>query len=129
MWWCSWVAWFVVLFVLSSFSGYPGPTPPMEFSDKFLHAAYFACGSAIFYIALGFGRKPVRSNSLLLIACVGMAAAVGAFDEWHQSFTPGRSGNDLGDWIADIVGGVIGWTAGVLLRRRFPATGPLAEAS
>ena len=129
MWWFSWIAWFVALFVLSSFAGYPGTAPPIEISDKILHALYFACGSAMFFIALGFGRKPVRSNALLFLACVGMAAVVGAFDEWHQSFTPGRSGNDLGDWIADVVGGAIGWAAGVYLRRRFPDTGQLAEAS
>lgn len=33
---------------------------------------------------------------------------VGILDEYHQSFTPGRSGNDPYDWLADVVGGMVG---------------------
>ena len=29
------------------------------------------------------------------------------FDEWHQSFVPGRS-SDLADWIADVAGVMLG---------------------
>ena len=32
----------------------------------------------------------------------------GATDEWHQQFTPGRSGKDVGDWTADSIGGLAG---------------------
>ena len=38
-----------------------------------------------------------------------IVAMLGAFDEWYQSFSPGRSGNDLGDWIADCSGGIVGY--------------------
>jgi VanZ family protein len=33
---------------------------------------------------------------------------VGGLDEWHQTFTPGRSGGDVWDWLADMTGGFIG---------------------
>lgn len=37
-----------------------------------------------------------------------MGGLVGIIDEYHQTFTPGRTGNDLGDWIADILGSIAG---------------------
>lgn len=36
-----------------------------------------------------------------------VAGVVGVLDEFHQSHTPGRHGNDPGDVAADITGGVI----------------------
>jgi len=32
----------------------------------------------------------------------------GALDEWHQSWSMNRSGNDLGDFLADVVGTLSG---------------------
>ena len=42
---------------------------------------------------------------MLAIAAV---AAFGAFDETRQLLTPGRTGGDLYDWIADFLGAVAG---------------------
>ena len=46
------------------------------------------------------------------MACILMAicllAAFGASDELLQKFTPGRSGGDLYDWIADFLGAITG---------------------
>ncbi len=36
-----------------------------------------------------------------------LAAVVGLFDEAHQLMTPGRSGMDAGDWLADVLGGTL----------------------
>jgi VanZ family protein len=85
--------------------------------DKVAHTVYFTSGSAALCWALTLrGGWRFGSNKLLVFGCcVVMAAVVGVFDEWHQSFTPGREGNDLGDWIADLVGGVLGCLLGFLL--------------
>jgi VanZ family protein len=35
-------------------------------------------------------------------------AIAGAIDEFHQTFTVGRTGNDFFDWLADLSGGLLG---------------------
>jgi VanZ family protein len=40
-------------------------------------------------------------------AILGMAL-IGFLDEWHQLSTPGRSGGDPWDWLADLLGGAVG---------------------
>ena len=42
----------------------------------------------------------------IVVLIVGVL--IGRLDEYHQSFTPGRSGNDNGDWLADILGAATG---------------------
>ena len=53
--------------------------------------------------------RPVRRATVgataLLVVLTG--AAVGWFDEWHQTFTPGRSGLDVYDWMADVTGSLL----------------------
>ncbi len=39
----------------------------------------------------------------------------GVFDEWHQSFVPGRN-SDVFDWLADTMGGV--FAAGIAWKIR-----------
>jgi VanZ family protein len=101
-----------LLFALSSYSKAPAGTPDFfMWSDKVAHAIYFTAGSAALYWALTLGS--IDAKSLLApTACLLAAALVGWFDEWHQTFTPGRSGNDLGDWIADMIGGALGYILG-----------------
>ncbi len=130
-WWGCYALWFAVLFGLSSISKVPSGTPQFMLSDKFAHAAYFTAGSAA--LALAVALRPgsrFSSNPLLVIsACLLAAALVGAFDEWHQSFTPGRSGNDLGDWVADLVGGLLGALLGRAALRRLGRGAPAPAAA
>lgn len=111
------LAWFLLLFGLSSISKVPSTVDGFMISDKIAHAVYFAGGATALFFALKLGRWRGLSAHSVLICCVLGAAAVGAFDEWHQTFTPGRSGNDLGDWIADVIGGVLGFLCGALALR------------
>jgi len=60
-------------------------------------------------------KWPALTLRSLFIISIAFCSAVGGLDEYHQSFTPGRSGNDLGDWLADTLGG----TAGALLIIKF----------
>jgi VanZ family protein len=71
--------------------------------DKTVHAGLYAVLGA----ALGFGRwggQLLPPHWLML----GLGALYGATDEWHQAFVRGRS-PDLGDWLADVTGVVLGY--------------------
>jgi VanZ family protein len=47
------------------------------------------------------------SVKAVCIATVLFCSLIGVSDEWHQSFVPGRSGNDVWDWTADTIGGLL----------------------
>ena len=87
---------------------------PFDWFDKIEHAGFFFLGGLLLGGWLvAAGHWPRRWWLLPLVA-----ALVGAFDEIHQLFTPGRSGLDLGDWIADIVGGSLAAAVVHIAQRR-----------
>jgi VanZ family protein len=105
--------WFVVLFFLSNASHLTPPGPEFDHRDKIYHAIYYSLGGAWFFAGLRLfklSRNVWKTTLLTVLFC----SAVGVFDEWHQSFIPNRSGNDLGDWCADTFGGVLGAALGTL---------------
>ncbi|MEY3896711.1 MAG: hypothetical protein RLZZ214_2231 [Verrucomicrobiota bacterium] len=56
-----------------------------------------------------YRRGPERTDwAKLITTAVVVVALIGALDEYHQSFTPGRSGNDPFDWLADLLGATAG---------------------
>ena len=111
------VAWFALLFYLSSRS-HPDTGISFPQSDKVLHATYYTAGALCAFFAMWY-RQRGASLFLASLAAVLFCAAVGAFDEYHQTFTPGRSGNDPWDWLADVTGGFLGgWLGRALLRRQ-----------
>lgn len=119
LWWSMVVVWFIALFIVSSMSHLP-PGPQIVNFDKIEHTVFYSLGAACFYLARRFARGPASP----LAACLGTVVfcmAVGAFDEWHQSFTPGRSGNDPYDWMADTLGGFVGALIGTVTYRVFAA--------
>ena len=59
-------------------------------------------------------RGPQFTAAITAGVLVIVLATVGALDEWHQSWVPGRSGNDPGDWLADVVGAL---TGGLVFKR------------
>jgi VanZ family protein len=75
--------------------------------DKFNHFAAFAVGGWLTASAL---RLTCPSSPVVrrLALAVLLVAAFGAFDEGRQTFTPGRTGGDLYDWIADFLGAMAG---------------------
>lgn len=101
--WGPAAAWAAVLFLLSA---WPSPRIPYFFpgSDKVAHAALYA----VLGVALAYGRRGVLAPPPhWLMILVG--ALYGATDEWHQVFVRGRS-PDLGDWLADVTGVLLGYT-------------------
>ncbi len=109
VWATAWLGWFTVLCILSSMSQ-PGPRVDVVGIDKVQHLCYFAIGGTLLLLALALRVKNARTAlatapwGKLGFTVFLAGAAVGWLDEWHQSFTPGRSGLDFYDWIADLVG-------------------------
>ena len=99
----------------------PGPKIDINGIDKLEHAAYFAAGGVCLAMALALrssaGPSWWRIAGLVLLA----GAGVGWFDEWHQTFTPGRSGLDVYDWIADLTGSALAVPFARIIFRRVMA--------
>jgi len=92
-----------LIFVASSQSKLAGPSLPGI--DKVTHFLVYGL-LATFVVRLG--QKP-KSAWIAL----GLVSIYGLLDEWHQSFTPGRS-VEFADWVADTLGAAL---AIVLYRR------------
>jgi VanZ family protein len=96
---------------MSHQSGLPSIEVPIPHLDKWVHFTYFLLGGALFVLSWGGERR-----SWMPWGSIFLFAALGAADEWHQSFVPGRSGLDSGDWIADCLGSAIGVRLALLKR-------------
>ena len=99
---------------LSAQSSYPGGVslpPPL---DKVAHLSVFAALAWALDLAFQQNRPdlPMYKRHMLVFVAVSFW---GATDEWHQFFVPGRA-CELGDWIADTLGGAL-----ALLVRALPA--------
>jgi len=108
LWAGCYVLWLAVLYGLSSLNSVSGPE--ISHIDKVEHALYFTAGSVALGLALTLRPGGLSRRRPLVLGAVLVAAAlaVGLADEWHQSHVPGRQGNDLGDLIADVTGGLLG---------------------
>lgn len=106
LWWLGVIVWLAVLWMLSANSHLPsGPSFPLK--DKLLHCTYFCGGAVCFLLAIFGQRSSLPGARALLLPGFLFTAIVGALDEFHQTFTPGRSGNDPWDWLADVTGGLL----------------------
>lgn len=105
--WASLACWAGAILWLSSLSPGELPGAAFLFSDKFNHFAAFAVGGWLAASALRIScpKSPV---AVLIVIAVALVAGFGAADEALQKFTPGRTGGDLYDWIADFLGAIAG---------------------
>ncbi|MCP5535303.1 MAG: VanZ family protein [Akkermansiaceae bacterium] len=110
--------WAVTLWFLSASNPAPKDGPDIPHLDKVAHFLYFFGGGALL-AAFGGQKWPGVSRTRLFLVVALICCVIGRLDEYHQGFTPGRSGNDTGDWLADILGGVSGALAviGLILPR------------
>jgi VanZ family protein len=110
--WAAYLTWLVVLTGLSSLSGSQIGPMPFAGADKVAHFALFAAGSTpLAAIAIGKLTSPLKTWLLV----VGVMSFVGLADEFHQLFTPGRSGMDMGDLTTDILGSATGAACAILI--------------
>lgn len=108
VWLIAFLVWFGTLWLLSSVNHPPIPMPPIADFDKVEHFGYFFCGAVLFSAFLYRKRPKPPSWWSILTTVVILLALIGALDEFHQSFVPGRSGNDPFDWLADLTGSICG---------------------
>lgn len=105
--WAALACWAGGILWLSSMTPKELPEAAFLFSDKFNHFVAFAVGGWLAASALRLSGPPSPVAGKIIIAIV-LVAAFGAFDEALQKFTPGRTGGDLYDWIADVLGAIAG---------------------
>ena len=80
-----------------------------DVSDKVAHFGAYAVGAVLLAVAFRWNTEwPRRRIVLVSIAAISL---YGATDEWHQLYTPHRSGGDLADWTADALGSIAGAAA------------------
>ena len=95
-------------------SSVPGDElPSWGFWDKAEHLLAYSVLGVLFLIPVAEARLALVTPRTGAIAVV-LATLYGAFDEIHQSFTPGRS-PDVHDLFADFLGATVGVVV-VLLR-------------
>ncbi len=104
-WTGCFITWFLTLSYLSHGNKVNLPEVPFFFFipiDKLLHFGFFFGGGGLLSAALFYGKKLPLMRLLFLVTLI--LSLVGIYDEYHQSFFLNRSGNDIGDWMADTLG-------------------------
>jgi VanZ family protein len=125
--WLTVAAWAAAITVLSSMTpSQLQQIAPFDFWDKAAHFLAFAAGAVALSLALRWSTAwPWKRIVLIAVAAV---ALFGAIDEYHQTFTPHRSGADLSDWTADMLGALTGALATAFFHARTTRTHRLAPA-
>ena len=97
------------IILLMTLTSIPNPriAPAFPGADKVAHFAFYSVAG--FLCAL-WRREAGRDARRAVMFAFGLVLLLGAFDEVHQHWIPGRS-MDILDWLADIAGG----SAGALL--------------
>lgn len=124
LWGALFCGWLVGVFALSSVTGNQVPQVSTGLPlDKIAHFLIYACGAYLLLrlVWAGWGdRVPLIVLATLLVL---IPAVIGGVDEFYQTFTPGRSGLDLGDWFANLAGALcvaLGTVLWVKFRTRYP---------
>lgn len=117
--WLAVAAWAGAVFCLSALSGDEVEKLNIfELWDKAAHFLAFAAGGLLMAHALRLSSAwPWRR---IVLAAALAVSLYGGADEWHQLYTPKRSGADLGDWIADTLGALSGALALSFFHARYP---------
>jgi len=105
--WVAVVCWAATILWLSSRSHDDLPRLAFLFSDKLNHFVAFGAGGWLTLNALRLTR-PDWSVRTAFVSAVILVALFAAFDELFQLLSPGRTGADLYDWIADFLGAATG---------------------
>jgi VanZ family protein len=105
--WFALVCWACGILVLSSLTPQELPEVAFVFWDKANHFLAYVLGGWVAASALRVSRPGIRIATGVILAVI-VVAVFGALDELLQTFTPGRSGGDIFDWTADLLGAVAG---------------------
>ena len=88
-----------------------------EVSDKVAHFVAYAIGAVLLALALRWNTE--WSWPRIVCSTIAAISLYGVTDEWHQLYTPHRSGADIGDWTADTLGGIAGAAAAAFSHARY----------
>jgi VanZ family protein len=91
-----------------------------------MHFLIRKCGHFTEYFVLGLlllrafraGRREVRLRWAL--AAIAIAACYATFDEWHQSFVPGRGGLEISDILIDTTAAALARALAAIFSRPKP---------
>jgi VanZ family protein len=109
------IGWTGLTFLLTSLPELPSP-PDISHADKVAH--FFFYGVIGLTCAL-WRRECGRPVKAAVVTAWVTVLILGAFDEVHQLWIPGRNADVL-DWAADAAGGGIGAFLSVVLPAVFP---------
>jgi VanZ family protein len=90
-------------------------------ADKVVHVIEYAVLAILF--CRGFGVRQLGGSVSVWLLVVAICLAVGAIDEYHQRFIPGRE-SDLLDFSADAAGIAMGTAIGAWLLKRVRSRRP-----
>ena len=91
-----------------------GPTFPG--ADKIAHFGFYGVAGFLFVL---WRRETGKGAATAVVWAAIFAALLGAVDEYHQQWIPGRS-MDLLDWVADFSGGTAGGFCSAVASSMFP---------
>jgi VanZ family protein len=102
----SWLPWFWPLALAGAvvFASGGNPQSPVSFIgvDKVAHFGVFGLLATLLLRTPQVWRRVGWRGWIAVLA----VSAFGGTDEWHQSFTPGRS-VEFGDWLSDTTGAAL----------------------
>jgi VanZ family protein len=78
--------------------------PNFPWADKIAHFGFYGVAGFLFVL---WRRETGKGAAVAVVWAVIFAALLGAIDEFHQQWIPGRS-MELLDWVADFAGGTAG---------------------
>lgn len=105
--WVALSCWACVILWLSTTSPDDLPDAAFAFWDKLNHFAAYAVGGWLAAGALRASRHTASPSEIVGLAVL-LVATFGLLDETLQTITPGRTGADVLDWIADLLGALTG---------------------
>jgi VanZ family protein len=117
LFWFALLCWAGGVLWLSSLTPQELPEAAFIAWDKINHVLAYAVGGWLAAGALRLSR-PLAPVAGRIVLAVVMVAAFGIVDESLQALTPGRTGGDIGDWIADVLGAGAGAVASIPSQRR-----------
>lgn len=94
--------WIILVFALSSIAAPELPEgPEIPFLDKVAHFVIYAAGAVCVWHLY---RRRFGCRWFSSVMTFSTIAFLGGLDEYYQTYIPGRSGADVGDWAADLAG-------------------------
>jgi hypothetical protein len=119
--WLAVLAWAGGIFWLSSRSGSEiAEMNIFDVWDKAAHFSAFLAGAIALAVALRWSTAWSWTRIAIFTGIV--ISLYGASDEYHQLFTPRRSGADIGDWVADTLGAAVGALVTTFIHARLERT-------